>query len=225
MTTRRSPLEVIPATVARAVGGLRTWFVIGGQAVRCHVLYRPSDDVDFGVPRKKDLMALLDSFRAKGRVEIIEKSSDTVHLSFEGIDVSIFVLPKLVPHVEDQALSVTGILATKLHAILDRGARRDFFDLYVVLEKERVGIVDGLCALREVYATDANEGLVLRALSYFDDADREAPLPGEGPGDWDRVKRFFSDRVAAQLLPPERPLGIQSRSVLPAPKRRRRSGR
>ena len=52
------------------------------------------------------------------------------------------------PLVEDRRLDVTGILATKLHAILDRGLRRDFFDLYVMLQQQRLGIAEGLAAMR-----------------------------------------------------------------------------
>jgi hypothetical protein len=221
---RRSVLDVIPAAIARVAKGDKSWFVIGGQAVRCRFPYRPSDDVDFGVRRKTDLGRLVDRFRARGRVEVIERSSDTVHLSFDGHDVSIFVLPELLPHVKNQTLDVTGILATKLHAILDRGTRRDFFDLYVMLSEERLGISACLAALREVYASDVNEGLVWRALSYFEDAEREAPLPGEGPNDWETVKRFFAERVAAELVPPERRLTIQ-RKIVSAESKRRRRGR
>ena len=68
-----------------------------------------------------------------------ERSADTVHLLWNGIKVSVFVLPHLGRHVEDRHLDVTGILATKLHAILDRGLRRDFFDLYVMLQQHRLG--------------------------------------------------------------------------------------
>lgn len=222
MSRRRSPLEVIPPAVARAVTGVRSWFVIGGQAVRCYFPYRPSDDVDFGVEKKKELTELLARLRSNGKVEIIETSTDTAHLIFEGHDVSIFVLPKLAKYVDDQALTIDGILATKLHAILDRGTRRDFFDLYVVLSEGHLGVIECVRALREVNrGTDINEGLVLRALTYFDDAEREAPLPGEAPGDWGAVKRFFTERVGAQLIPPSLRLGIQSRSVLPADKRKK----
>jgi hypothetical protein len=77
---------------------------------------------------------------------------------------------------------VTGLLAAKLHAILDRGTRRDFFDLYVLLQIEGLGL-ECLNALTKVYATEVNSGLVLRALSYFDDADAEADLrQGEALG-------------------------------------------
>jgi hypothetical protein len=113
----------------------------------------------------------------------------------------------------DHALTVQGILATKLHAILDRGTRRDFFDLYVMLEQQRLGIVECLKALREVYAADLDEGLLLRSLVYFEDAEREARLPGEGAQDWQRVKAFFEARVGALLLPPAEALDIQANQV------------
>ena len=60
-------------------------------------------------------------------------------------------MPHLAGHVEQRHLDVTGILATKLHAILDRGLRRDFFDLYVMLQQQRLGIVALPGAIRSVY--------------------------------------------------------------------------
>ncbi len=210
---KRSPLEVLPAAIAAAVPRDQYWFVIGGQAVRCFCPYRPSRDVDFGVVRAKDSKQLIAHLRERGKVEVLERAKDTVHLMFEGIDVSIFVLKNLAAHVEDGSLDVTGVLATKTHAVLDRGTRRDFFDLYVMLEMHSLGLSDCMRALRSVYQTDVNEGLVLRALSYFDDAEAEKALPGEGGDDWDVVKAFFSTAVAALIVPPRKPLAIQSRRV------------
>jgi hypothetical protein len=213
MRAPRPPIEVLPAPLADAVASLPYWFVIGGHAVRCFCPYLASHDVAFGVKLEKNLDQLLARLRRSGRVRVIERSADTVHLRWNDTDVSIFVLPKLGAHIEDRRLTITGILATKLHAILDRGTRRDFFDLYVTLETQRLGIVECLRALHEVYATDVDEALLLRALVYFDDAEREAALPGEAKNDWETVKDFFVRRVGALLVPPERALGIQSRVV------------
>lgn len=210
---RRSPLDVLPPRVTAAVQDQTYWFVIGGQAVRCFAPYRPSRDVDFGVVRAQDSKQLIAHLRRHGAVEIIERDRNTVHLSFEGIDVSIFVLERLGAHVEDRTLDVTGVLATKTHALLDRGLRRDFFDLYVMMQLGALGLLDCIAALREVYESDVSEGLVLRALTYFDDAESEPPLPGEGPDDWSQVTAFFSAAAAALLVPPRRPLAIQDRVV------------
>jgi hypothetical protein len=108
---------------------------------------------------------------------------------------------------------VTGLLATKLHAILDRGTRRDFFDLYVTLQANGLGIAECLSAMRRVFRQELNDGLLLKALTRFVDADREAALPGEGPGDWETVKEFFRTRVGHLLIPPSRELAIQRRVV------------
>jgi hypothetical protein len=205
-------IDVIPEPLAVAVAGLRTWFVIGGQAVRCLAPYRPTRDVDFGVALPRELDALLEELGRRGRVEILERGADTVHLRFDGIDVSIFVLEKLVPFTEGQRLSVTGILATKLHAILDRGMRRDFFDLYVTLHKSGLGIAECLGAMRAVHGR-VDDALLLRALTYFDDAEREAQLPGEGPRDWKVVKDFFLSRAGQLLVPPTQELAIERREV------------
>ncbi|MDP3717761.1 MAG: nucleotidyl transferase AbiEii/AbiGii toxin family protein [Acidobacteriota bacterium] len=209
----REPVDVMPAPVGRAVADLPYWFVIGGQAMRCFCPYRPSRDVDFGVTSARDLDDLVQQLQRRGRVEIAERSADTVHLRFDGIDVSIFVLVMLSPFVTERRLSVTGLLATKLHAILDRGTRRDFFDLYVTLHRHALGIAECLAAMRQVYRQDVNELLLLRALTFFDDAEREAALPGEGPDDWATVKEFFWNRVGQLLIPPARELQIERRVV------------
>ena len=211
--SKRAPTDVMPPAVARALTADPYWFVIGGHAVRCFCPYRPSVDVDLGVESARDAETLLRKLRRKGRVEIIERTEETIHLLFEGLDVSIFVLSELLPFSEEHALTLDGVLATKLHAILDRGTRRDFFDLYVVLERHRLGIAECLRALREVYGADLNEGLMLRALVYFDDATAEAPLPGEGEKDWAQVQAFFQSRVGALLTPPAEPLAIQANVV------------
>jgi len=213
MTARYTPVQVIPGPLARVVDSIPYWFVIGGQAVRCFAPYRPSRDVDFGVDAPVSLDDLVEQLRRRGEVEIQERTPDTVHLLWNGTKVSAFVLEHLVPHVEDRHLDVTGILATKLHAILDRGMRRDFFDLYVMLETHRLGIFAALGAIRLVYQSPIDDGLLLRALTYFDDAEREAPLPGEGPGDWRAVKDYFMVQVGSLLIPPARPLAIQARIV------------
>jgi predicted nucleotidyltransferase component of viral defense system len=209
----RSALQVLPDAVAKAVVNEDHWFLIGGQAVRCFVPYRPSLDVDFGVTSAQGLKRLEARLKSTGRVEVIERAHDTVHLNFEGIDISLFVLPHLKAHVKDHVLTLTGLFATKLHALFDRGTRRDFFDLYVLLDTQRMGLSECMAALSTVYQQPVNQGLLLRALCYFDDADAEAPLPGEGPGDWKAVKAFFSKAVGALVVPPSGALSIQRRVV------------
>ena len=213
MTARYNPLQVIPHDLAKAVEDLPYWFVIGGQAVRCFAPYRPSRDVDFGIEHPQNLDDLVRQLGRHGAVEIQERTADTVHLLWNGTKVSAFVVPHLAGHVENRHLDVTGILATKLHVILDRGLRRDFFDLYIMLQQHRLGLASVLAAIRTVYPGHIDDGLLLRALTYFDDADREAALPGEGRSDWRTVKNFFLTQVGLLLTPPMRRLAIQAETA------------
>jgi hypothetical protein len=213
VTAPYRPSQVIPRELAVAVDELPYWFVIGGQAIRCFAPYRPSRDVDFGIGKAGNLGDLVEQLAARGRVEIQERGADTVQLLWNGIKVSAFVVPHLAAHVEDRHLDLTGILATKLHVILDRGLRRDFFDLYVMLQQHRLGIAAVLGAIRSVYPGQIDDGLMLRALTYFDDAEREAALPGEGRSDWRSVKEYFLSQVGALLTPPARRLAIQAQTA------------
>jgi hypothetical protein len=231
VTTIHPPERVLPDAVARAVSDLPGWFVIGGQAVRCLCPYRPSVDADFGVALPRDLDGLLEQLRRRGTVEMLERTPRVAHLRFDGIDVSVFVLEELAAFTEERRLDKTGVLAHKLHAIVDRGTRRDFFDVYVTLQVHRAGIAECLAAMRQVYPSAMNEALLLRALTWFDDAEREARIPGEGDGDWDVVKEFFLTRVGQLLVPPLQPLAVQARVVdvrgpaAAAPRAKRRSRR
>lgn len=207
------PEQVMPEPLAKVMENLDYWFVIGGQAVRCLCPYRLSRDVDVGVTTPDALEDLVEHLKQTGRVELIERSTNTVHLLWNEIKVSVFVLDRLAPFTEERRLTLTGILATKLHAILDRGTRRDFFDLYVTLNHQRMGILECIQAMREVYGEEVNETLLLRALTYFDDADREAMLPGEARTDWPTVKSYFMTHVGNLLVPPSPSLAIQKRRV------------
>jgi len=207
------PVQVIPQALRPVVEGLPYWFVIGGHAVRCLCPYRPTRDVDFGVGEARSVDELVSEFRRSGETEILERGPDTVHLRWNRINVSIFLLENLAPFTEERRLTLDAILATKLHAIVDRGARRDFFDLYVTLQQGQLGIVECLRAIRRVYQQEIDDSLLLRALTFFDDADREAPLPGEGKRDWKQVKDFFLIRVGQLLVPPAELLEIQKLRV------------
>lgn len=141
------------------------------------------------------------------------RSVDGIKPQRNGTEFEGSALGPPTPIVEDQRLNVTGLLGTKLHAILDRGTRRDFFDLYTTLQTNGLGIAECLSAIRRVFRQEVNDALLLRALTWFQDAEREAPLPGEGPKDWETVKDFFRARVGHLLIPPGRVLQIQARVV------------
>ena len=91
------------------------------------------------------------------------------------------------------------IAAMKIGAIAGRGARKDFIDLRGLC---RTGLTldAAYTSFERKYGTKRTDRYHrLRALAYFDDAERE-PMPDmQIPFDWDEAKRFFTAE-AARLL-------------------------
>jgi len=82
-----------------------------------------------------------------------------------------------------------------------------------MLQEPRLGVASVLTAIRTVCQGQIDDALMLRALTYFDDAEREAALPGEGPSDRAAVKDYFLVQVGRLLTPPLRRLRIQEQVV------------
>ena len=76
----------------------------------------------------------------------------------------------------------------------------------MTLQQHLLGTAECLASIREVFRQDVNESLLLRALTWFEDAEREAPLPSVG-------KEFFLERVGSLPVPPTRGRVIQGRVV------------
>jgi len=87
-------------------------------------------------------------------------------------------------------LSAEDIAAMKMIAIIQRGARRDFVDIYFLIKK--FGIEKIFTFAQEKYKKLFNKYSALQALTYFIDADREKEeertRPSVGPG-WDEIKK------------------------------------
>lgn len=81
----------------------------------------------------------------------------------------------------------------KLAAITKRGLRRDFWDLHAILSARGAplgSVLDDYIAKYGVAEADLYH--VLRALTYFDDAERDASLPvGLTEAHWKDIKSFF----------------------------------
>jgi hypothetical protein len=92
------------------------------------------------------------------------------------------------------------LAAMKIAAIARRGLRRDFWDLFSITES---GLSLWHCAAayqRRYGAAQSDLYHVLRSLTYFVDAERDAVLPlGMDEAQWERVKAFFEERAPALL--------------------------
>lgn len=89
--------------------------------------------------------------------------------------------------------SVEDIAAMKLNAICGRGSKKDFYDIYALLQsfslKEMLSFYDFK------FQSD-NSWMALRSLQYFEDADTQ-PMPElvKPFPDWDTIKKYLINIV------------------------------
>ena len=185
-------------------------YLAGGTAVAFHLAHRSSFDIDlFTRSRDESLDGLYVALhQAADRIEVIGRTEVTLRLRLDGlaVDVVQYPYPLLAPPSDGPAdFPVAGLLdlaAMKLAAIARRGLRRDFWDLYAILQT-------GMTLRDAADAYLARFGLaepdlyhVMRALTYFDDAERDPVLPeGLTAAAWERFKEFFSAEAPSLLAP------------------------
>jgi len=169
----------------------------GGTALALQLGHRHSEDIDlFGTTdfRQEEL---LNSFKKLGRVESIAtgKSTLAAFVNDVKIDVVNYPYPWLDPILEIENIrmaSLRDISVMKVVAITNRGSKKDFIDLYYLLDHFTLEEMLDNYTLR---ISDANLWLALRSMIYFEDADQQ-PMPQVHTGlTWQEVKT----RIAAAV--------------------------
>ena len=89
-------------------------------------------------------------------------------------------------------LSALRLATTRLATISRRGLRRDFWDLYEALNTGLTLRECGEAYVRRFGVREADLYHVLRALTYFEDAERDPVFPpGLDEPKWAGIKAFF----------------------------------
>ncbi|MCU0392274.1 MAG: nucleotidyl transferase AbiEii/AbiGii toxin family protein [Thermoflexibacter sp.] len=81
----------------------------------------------------------------------------------------------------------------KLAAIAGRGRKRDFIDIFFLLQT--FSFEEIMDFYNQKFA-DGNELMVARSLSYFDDADQDTDLNLLKKADWEMIKSQISQQVS-----------------------------
>lgn len=188
--------------------GIQGFYLAGGTAVALHLQHRRSLDLDlFSLGKEADLEALRAELQAalpEARFLGITDASLRIVLGDVPVDfVRYPYAPLDVPTPGPEGMPVAGLrdlAAMKLSAIARRGLRRDFWDLFAIAHAG-VSLQDAASAYLERFGrTEADLYHVLRALTFFEDAERDPVLPrGLTTSMWGEIKAFF-DAEAPKLL-------------------------
>src|SRR5688572_19792010 len=201
--THESILTDVQTRVLLAVGPFarRVGFYLGGGtavALRCG--HRRSIDFDWFAPALERPDVLLSDLQALGvPIQETQIEAGTIIGRVKGVKVSFLAFPYPMldtldswPKYDTQIASVRDLGAMKLLAVAQRGSRKDFVDIYELLQNG-VSLRRMLDDFREKFRTDAVSAL--RGLTYFDDAEKE-PMPEMlSAAEWPAMRRTVESSV------------------------------
>ncbi len=185
---------------------LRGWLLAGGTGLAFRLGHRISEDLDFFRVDELDVRQLHTVLRAHGPYETLQEEPHTLTVLLRGTKLSFFrvrdpFLFESVPYRFFSVADVRDIALMKLAAVSGRGSRKDFADLYTILQSPPT-LMDYFDLLAEKYdPSRLNTYHILRSLTYFDDAEREPSPRMLVPFDWDECKAFFVREARAIVLP------------------------
>ncbi|WP_232219477.1 nucleotidyl transferase AbiEii/AbiGii toxin family protein [Hydrogenivirga sp. 128-5-R1-1] len=177
------------------------FYLAGGTAVAIKYGHRRSEDFDFFAfpDRQINLNKITALLGNEARwITADEETAIFIHLP-ENVKTSFFVYPyplleKPGFHEELRIFIASDIDTTcmKAIAIAQRGSKKDFYDLWYLMQKHGWTLNDLENALKRKVPS-WSFGIFLRSLTYFENAEKES-YPGIDER-WEEVKEFFKGLV------------------------------
>ena len=171
--------------------------LVGGTSLSLQIGHRNSIDIDLFGNSEINSNLFIDKLRKYGDVQVMQSTKNILITEINNLKVD-FVNYKY-PLLQDylftdniRMLSTADIAAMKLNAIAGRGSKKDFIDLYFLLNEF------SLPQILDFYDKKFNDGsrfMVQKSLTYFDDADPQLNPKMFKPFDWELCKQKIIDEV------------------------------
>ena len=178
----------------------------GGTALALQLGHRISVDLDFFTGDDFSTESLIQEInKFKLGCQILQEGAGTLTCIVNGIKVSFLMYP--YPFMETAArvkgIPIAGVLdiaAMKVIAITKRGAKRDFVDLYFIMQDTPFWKI-AANMMKRFGAERITPLLIGKALVFFDDAeaDPEPQYLRDKPY-WKDIKKFFRKNVKQMVL-------------------------
>lgn len=171
-------------------------FALGGASLALRYGHRLSVELDFFTTETFDSGALLQGLGSMKALQL-NRAANTLSLAISEVKVDPLRhdYPLLLPieEVEDlPLLSIPDVAAMKMNATINRGAKKDFFDLHELLNHY---FLEELLRFFERKYPSTNRFIALRSLSYFAEAENEPdPVSPQGVT-WSSVKKSLQKSV------------------------------
>lgn len=173
---------------------VKSFYLAGGTALALHLGHRISIDLDFFTGEHFSIASVRDHLATLGTLTVTSESEDgTLNGILDGVSVSFFMYPykNIYPVIPFSGISLADprdIAAMKIDAVSSRGSKKDFIDIYFLLDKYHLHELIGFFETR-FRNIQYNKLHILKSLSYFENADEEAMPKMIKAVSWEEVKR------------------------------------
>jgi len=171
--------------------------LVGGTALALQIGHRKSIDLDLFGDIDFDNVNTAKVFTNFNNTITLKRSKNINIFSID--DVKVDFVNYSYPWLQNQLLlggirlaGIEDIAAMKLAAITGRGSRKDFIDLYFLLQKYNLKEMLGF--YRNKYF-DGSEYLVLKSLTYFTDAENDIEIEMIKDVSWIKIKAYILETV------------------------------
>lgn len=173
-TVEPHTLELLRRLMAEpSLLGLR---LVGGTSLALQYGHRNSVDLDFFGTLDEDRSAIRDCLKSIGHVAVLKETDKIRIYNLDGVKID-FVDYSCYPWIDDPLVedglclaSPKDIAAMKINAIEGRGTRKDFIDVFYLLQRFSLSEILGF------YQQKYPEYSIFRALmslTYFNDAEKQ----------------------------------------------------
>ena len=172
--------------------------LVGGTALALQYGHRQSVDLDFfGTPAadQDDLLAMVETM---GSYRLRNRTKNILQLIVNNIMVDIVDYSQY-PWIDNPVCyegitlaSPKDIAAMKINAVEGRGTKKDFVDIYLLLQYYSL---DDLLAFYSQKYPNYSLFRALLSINYFDDADPQAMPKMLIPAGWEEIKTAISAAV------------------------------
>jgi predicted nucleotidyltransferase component of viral defense system len=166
--------------------------LVGGTSLALQLGHRFSVDIDLFGLRDFDEVELRRCLESIGELEVkyldVKNAINSCFLNGVKVDIVDYRYPWIGSEIMEDVIRMADlkdIAAMKLSAIGSRGSKKDFFDMYFLLEKftidEIIGFFKQKYDIKDVFH-------YIQGLGYFDDAQRDLDPVMFAPLSWEKVK-------------------------------------
>lgn len=171
--------------------------LVGGTALALQLGHRKSIDLDFFGNIDFQDVYTANTFADFDKVVILKSSKNINIFNIDDIKVDFvnYNYPWLQEVLTINGIRLAGIediAAMKLAAITGRGSRKDFIDIYFLLQKYKL---EEIIDFYNNKYFDGSMYMVLKSLTYFEDAEKDHDIQMIHKLSWNQVKDYILHTV------------------------------